>query len=200
MELRPHDLLQINAADDVICHASLPEWTEASIQAAPFVVVRRARSGPGLVAVGIRGSKRSERFAAFLPIDRIITKITPEQLAAKRNWRKYDKEIFYHLEEVARIMDLYSLEWGIAGSIGFELASGKETTTKTSDIDIVIRFHPHFKPEQAKEIKNKFKKMKTRVDVQIETVNGAFSLSEYASCGESPILFRTMDGPVLKKV
>ncbi|GIN93847.1 phosphoribosyl-dephospho-CoA transferase [Siminovitchia terrae] len=200
MELKPHDLLEIYCAKDLISYDSLPEWAKASIDAAPFVVVRRARPAPGFAAVGIRGSKRSERFAAFLPIDRIKRKVTPEDLAKEQKWREQDKEIFRHLEKVAHLMNHHSLEWGIAGSLGFELASGKETTTNSSDIDLVIRFNDQFTFKLAKKIKNELEKMKVRVDVQVETRYGAFSLFEYADCENRPILLRTMDRPMLKKI
>lgn len=200
MELKPHDLLEINNAEDLICYKVLPEWAESSIDNAPFVVVRRARAGPGVAAVGIRGSNRSERFAAFLPIDRFKRRITPEELAKEQGWKKQDKEIFHHLEKVAHLMNHHSLEWGITGSVGFELASGKETTTKTSDIDLVIRFNDQLTVKLAQEIKNELEKMKVRVDVQVEAKNGAFSLIEYAGSEGRPILFRTMDGPILKVI
>jgi phosphoribosyl-dephospho-CoA transferase len=200
MALKPHDLLEINSAEDLISHDALPEWAKSSLDAAPFVVVRRARAGPGFVAVGIRGFKRSERFAAFLPIDCIKRRITPEDLAKEQKWRKQGKEIFFHLEEIAFLMNRHSLEWGIAGSVGFELASGIEVTSKNSDIDLVIRFHHHFTAKLAREIKSNLDKMKVHVDVQVEAEMGAFSLIEYADCGESPILLRTMDGPIFKKI
>ncbi|MBT2725646.1 hypothetical protein J7E63_01670 [Bacillus sp. ISL-75] len=44
------------------------------------------------------------------------------------------------------------------------------------------------------------KKIQVHVDVQIEEMEGAFSLSEYAASGGKPVLLGTMDGPMLKKI
>ncbi|MGM0876062.1 MAG: malonate decarboxylase holo-ACP synthase [Bacillota bacterium] len=200
MELNPHDLLEVESVADLISYSPLPEWVEMSIAKAPYVVVRRARASEGLVAVGVRGSMRNERFAAFLPVNHIVSRITPEQLAQEKKWNDHSKGIFCCLEQVSNIMNVYSLMWGPVGSVGFELVSGKETTTRTSDIDIVIRFEEGFTISFAREIEEEIKKYHVRVDVQIDAIEGAFSLSEYAASGGQPVLLRTMDGPMLKKI
>ncbi|OMP68293.1 malonate decarboxylase holo-ACP synthase [Domibacillus epiphyticus] len=200
MELNPHDLLEINSAGDLISYTPMPDWVEASIAKAPFVVVRRYRAEKGLAAVGVRGSERSERFAAFLPVDSIISRITPEQLAQEKGWRGHSKNIFHCLEQVSSVMDCFSLEWGPAGGVGFELASGKETVTEKSDIDIVIRYSKKFTTSFAKEIEKQLNRQPIRIDVQVETTEGVFSLSEYASVELKTILMRTIDGPFLKEV
>lgn len=200
MVLNPHDLLEIESVKDLISYSPLPEWVEKSISKAPFVVVRRAHASKGLVAVGVRGLMRNQRFAAFLPVNDIVRRITPEQLAQERKWHKIPKEIFYCLERVSDSMNIHSLNWGPVGSVGFELASGKETTKKKSDIDIVIRFSEEFTTSFARELVAEFKKIQVRVDVQVEAIEGAFSLSEYAISGGQPILLRTTNGPMLKKI
>jgi phosphoribosyl-dephospho-CoA transferase len=200
MELNPHDLLEVESVADLISYSPFPDWVETSIAKSPFVVVRRARASEGLVAVGVRGSMRNERFAAFLPIDHIVRRITPEQLTQQRSWKEHSKEIFCCLKQVSNLMKAHSLIWGPVGSVGFELVSEKETTTKTSDIDIVIRFSEGFTTRCAREIEAELKKSHVRVDVQLEAKDGAFSLSEFAASGGKPILIRTMDGPMLKKV
>ncbi|MBD1379431.1 malonate decarboxylase holo-ACP synthase [Metabacillus arenae] len=200
MELNPHDLLEINNVTDLTSFTPFPEWVEKSIAAAPFVVVRRAQAGAGKVAVGVRGTQRNERFAAFLTVDRIVRRITPEQLAVERKWVKQQKNIFQCLDQINELMNNYSLVWGPAGSVGFELASDKETTTKTSDIDIVIRFTNLLTKKLASELEAELNKITICVDVQVETEYGAFSLNEYAASGDKPILVRTMNGPLLKKI
>lgn len=200
MELNPHDLLEVDSVTDLISYSPMPDWVEMSIAKAPFVVVRRARASEGLVAVGVRGSMRNERFAAFLPVDHIVRWIKPEQLVQERKWSKQSKDIFCCLERVSHLMKVHSLMWGPVGSVGFELVSGKEMTRKTSDIDIVIRFSEGFTTRFAKELEAELKKIQVRVDVQLEAMEGAFSLSEYAASGDKPVLLRTMDGPMLKKV
>lgn len=200
MELNPHDLLELKSVKDLISHSPLPEWVEPSITRAPFVVVRRSRASEGFVAVGVRGRARNERYAAFMPVDHLLKRITPEQLAQERKWKKHPQEIFSCLEQVSHIMNDHSLIWGPVGSVGFELLSGKKTTTKTSDIDIVIRISEGFTTEFAKKIVSELIKIQVRVDVQMESTKGAFSLSEYAASEGKPILIRTIDGPILKKI
>ncbi|TWT08032.1 malonate decarboxylase holo-ACP synthase [Planococcus sp. CPCC 101016] len=200
MELNPHDLLEIESAKELTSLSDIPEWVKSSIAEAPFVVVRRARASEGWIAVGIRGKERNERFAAFVPVDRILRRITPEQLTRERKWNGKSKEIFRGLEEIGKVLDYHSLEWGPTGSIGFELASGKETTKKTSDIDIVIRFSKNFTLNFARMIEAELKNNQFRVDIQIETSEGAFLLNEYLASGEKPILLRTVDGPRLKNI
>jgi phosphoribosyl-dephospho-CoA transferase len=62
--VNPHDLLHL--APGTPDFSDAPAWVAASLKRAPFVVVRRAVSVNGLIAVGIRGSTRSERLAPGL--------------------------------------------------------------------------------------------------------------------------------------
>ncbi|MCI2257047.1 malonate decarboxylase holo-ACP synthase [Domibacillus sp. PGB-M46] len=200
MELKPHDLLKIKKAEDLISYTPVPEWVEAALAKTPFVVVRRTRAAQGLVAVGVRGSVRSERFGAFLPVDLIVNRISPEQLAEEKGWKNRSKEIFRSVEQISHLMECASLQWGPVGSLGFELASGNETVTEKSDIDIVIRFSRKLTLDAAKKIDDTLKKNLFRIDAQVDTAEGAFSLSEYALSEEKEILVRTIDGPLLKKI
>ncbi|WP_096199600.1 malonate decarboxylase holo-ACP synthase [Bacillus sp. FJAT-45350] len=199
MALRPHDLLEINNHLDLFSYTAVPEWVAKSLNEAPFVVVRRASSPKGLVAVGVRGTTRSERFAAFLPMKRIVNQITPEKLANERSWKGIDKDLFETLERVAQIMQRYTLFWGPVGSSGFELASGKETVTKTSDIDIIIRPVENLSIDLAQKLEKEFFKLPIRIDTQVEILEGAFLLKEYATSEGKSVLFRTNEGPILKK-
>ena len=200
MEVNPHDLLKIEGVKALTSFSAIPDWVESALARAPFVVVRRARASEGFISVGVRGSERNERFAAFLPVNQIMRRITPEQLTRERKWDEQHKEIFQGLEQIEKLLDSHSIKWGPAGSVGFELASGKETTKKTSDIDIVIRFSKNFTLNFARGIEVELKKNPFRVDVQVETLEGAFLLGEYVASGEKPILLRTADGPILKKI
>ena len=200
MELNPHDLLEIQGTKDLTSLSAIPEWVESSLAKAPFVVVRRARASEGFIAVGVRGSERHKRFAAFLPVNRIISRVTPEQLTRERKWNEQPKEIFQGLEQIGELLDSHSLEWGPTGSIGFELTSGENTIKETSDIDIVVRFSKNFTFNFVREIEERLKNNPFRVDIQVETSEGAFLLSEYLVSGEKPILLRTIDGPILKKI
>lgn len=60
--------------------ADAPAWAIAALAAGQPVVVRRALSEEGLVAVGVRGVLREQRLAAFMPLDSIACRVSPEAL------------------------------------------------------------------------------------------------------------------------
>ncbi|PIC63202.1 hypothetical protein CSV79_13075 [Sporosarcina sp. P13] len=200
MEVNPHDLLEIACKSDLISYSPQPDWVGLSLDRAPFVVVRRARSAEGFISVGVRGEKRNERFAAFLPGDRIVKRVTPEQLAYEQKWKERPEKLFTYVDEVSCMMEKFSLNWGPTGSVGFELASDKETVTETSDVDVIIRADSRLTNELSRQLMVELRKFPVAVDVQVELLEGAFSLSEYASVKDGEILLRTMDGPILKQI
>jgi len=59
-----HDLLQINQASLGLGNAAEPSWVRQTMLDCPWVVVRRSQSAFGLIAVGVRGDNRSDRWAA----------------------------------------------------------------------------------------------------------------------------------------
>ncbi|MDV6378576.1 malonate decarboxylase holo-ACP synthase [Sporosarcina sp. GW1-11] len=200
MEVNPHDLLEIACQSDLISFSPQPDWVGLSLDRAPFVVVRRARSAEGLISVGVRGEKRNERFAAFLPSNRIVKRVTPEQLAFEKKWRERPESLFTYVEEVSYLMEKFSLNWGPTGSVGFELASDKETVTEASDVDVIIRADSRLTKELCQQLMVELRKVPVALDVQVEISEGAFSLSEYASTRDGKIILRTMDGPILKQI
>jgi phosphoribosyl-dephospho-CoA transferase len=204
--MRAHDLLQISGvADLVLVGLDLPEkrfplWVERSLQETPFVVVRRANLFDGMIPVGVRGSTRQQRSAAYLAPESIRNRITPEHLAANRGWLANART-----EEIPGLRALAGIEeklgnlrlaYGPTGSIGFELASGRPTATSTSDLDLLIRAPERLPMRLAQELITIFSGSPCRVDAQLETHWGAVSLAEYAS-GQMPVLLRQAGGPVL---
>jgi len=204
--MRAHDLLQISGlADLVYVGWDLPEkrcplWVERSLERAPFVVVRRANLFDGMIPVGVRGSSRQQRSAAYLAPKSIRNRITPEQLAANQGWltnaRTEEIPGFKVLAGIEEKLANLPLAYGPTGSIGFELASGLPTATSTSDLDLLIRAPERLPMQLAKKLITIFSGSLCRVDVQLETPRGAVSLAEYAS-GQTPLLLRQNDGPIL---
>ncbi|WP_144552487.1 malonate decarboxylase holo-ACP synthase [Bacillus sp. X1(2014)] len=195
MALEPHDLLKINPKD-IISHSFIPEWVVHSLEKAPFVVVRRAHAPKGQAAIGIRGKERNQRFGAFLPEHSVIKQIKPEELAGRNQWKDKHSPVFAAMGFAEEIFNVHRLSWGPGGSAGFELASGVETVTSTSDLDLIIRSPKLLEFYIARKIVEEFKRSPVRVDVQVETPAGAFSLLEYAG-GPGPVLLKTMFGPKL---
>jgi phosphoribosyl-dephospho-CoA transferase len=195
-----HDLLWIRGVADLICIDRCPFWVEGFLQKAPFVVVCRAEPIDGVIPVGVRGSSRNQRFAAYVAAESVLERITPEQLTESHGWRdntrSRDIPALHTLAAIEEKLANFQLAYGPTGSIGFELASGFPAATSTSDLDLLIRAPEHLSMQLAQELITIFSETPCRVDVQLETPRGAVSLAEYAQ-GETPLLLRQCRGPVL---
>ena len=196
----PHDLLQLSPGAPGFSDA--PAWVAASLKRAPFVVVRRAVSVNGLIAVGIRGSTRSERFGSWLDPRYVEQVLEPETLLAKLkpSMARAKLPAFALLRALAPVCDLSGYVWGPTGSVGFELASGCPTITQTSDLDLLMRAPDPLDRATAKTFFDTLSQAAldhgTRIDMQIQTHDGAFSLAEYAHPG-ARVMMRCADGPKL---
>jgi phosphoribosyl-dephospho-CoA transferase len=177
----------------------VPAWVPASLARAPWVVVRRARTPAGLIPVGVRGRARGERFAALLATDAVAARVTPENLAAARSWRRMPSARWVGslrvLDAVDELFASLGLAWGPTGSVGFELATGVAAADTTSDLDVVVRAPEPWPPECAREIADYLNRLPVRVDAQLDAPAGAVTLAEYARGGR--VLLRTPDGPRL---
>lgn len=202
MGLKVNDLLTINSVSDLIGDFTDSPWINEAVKRAPLVVVRRAPLINDMVPIGIRGTNRSERCAAAVLCSSIVETIMPEQLVAGKLWRtnKHISEthIFKTLEAVDSILGSYDMTWGPTGSVGFELASGVETVTPNSDLDIIIRVPSILSVKTAEDITKELLTVPAKVDIQLETPKGSVALAEYAR-GNSPVLVRTVNGPRLVK-
>jgi phosphoribosyl-dephospho-CoA transferase len=87
--------------------------------------------------------------------------------------------------------------WGPAGSLGFEMATGQQTTTMKSDLDVVIYADHPLSRRDAQRLLASADDLETKVDIRIETPMCGFSLTEYATSPTKTILLRTVAGPVL---
>lgn len=192
--LLPHDLVCLASPSSLVFRQQAPEWVDAAIQRAPYLVIRRAHVDNGLLPVGIRGSARSERFAACLPEYAIQAVVLPEDTAASRNWKTSPPTIPISLA-LDLVEDLFrEFTWGPTGSVGFQLASGSAVTTSESDLDILVRTPYRLSQETAQRLQRALTASPVRVDVQLETPAGAVALSDYAHRSDQ-FLVRTLDGP-----
>jgi len=195
-----HDLLRLTGTADLVCPGPAPSWVEDALAQAPFVVVRRAPIVAGMIPVGIRGSLRNQRFAAYLHRSLIVSRITPEQLVGARpaqvRARSGRIPAFGTLTMIKAKLADRPLRWGPTGSVGFELATGLAAATPASDLDLLIRVPKRLPAAAAEWLLANLSAGPSRVDVQLETPRGAVSLAEYAR-GERPVLLRQTDGPVL---
>jgi phosphoribosyl-dephospho-CoA transferase len=107
---------------------------------------------------------------------------------------------FALLQTIAPLCDSSGYVWGPTGSAGFELASGSPTVTQTSDLDLLLRAPEPLDRVTAKSLCEALSQAAldhgTRIDIQIQTLDGAFSLAEYAHPG-ARVMLRCADGPKL---
>lgn len=201
-ECAPHTLLRIAGPQALVVPAPPPPWVSASIQRAPWVVIRRAEARPGLIPVGVRGEQRAERLAAWLDADMIREAVTPRDLARRRTWSRSQRcsiiPALDALDAVDAVMIRHGLadNWGPTGSVGFELASGCATATATSDLDLAVWALRAPDIEVARSLLGALASLAVRSDTLLETPHGALALAEYARGGPQ-VLLRTAAGPRL---
>ncbi|MED1796975.1 malonate decarboxylase holo-ACP synthase [Brevibacillus nitrificans] len=194
-----HDIVKLHP-EDIVSLTSIPDWAHHSLRTAPFVVVRRVPIVNELVPIGIRGSERNQRYGAFLPRDKIVQRITPEQLAERKEWRTKQNTSFQNvwgaLEVVDAVLGAFKLAWGPTGSVGFELACHVPSIKLMSDLDIVVRVPEVLDRRDASEIYRELCSTSVRVDVQLDTPSGVIALSEFVH-SDGRILVRSEKGPEL---
>ena len=200
-EISPHDLLRIRGACDLCSTHSSPDWVAASLARVRWAVVRRSLPLEGMLPVGIRGNSREQRFAAYLPVEAILDRITPEDLAHRGSWRfsRRGGELpaLRDLDFVCQIMADFGLQWGPTGSVGFEIATGVPTAQMNSDLDLLIRAPSELTVDVCRRLCIRLsEQVAVRTDVLIETGTGAIALDEYVR-GGMPILLRSSTGPKL---
>jgi phosphoribosyl-dephospho-CoA transferase len=194
-----HALLRVIDIGGLVWEAGRPDWAGDSLHRAPWVVVRRRPGRPGVSAVGVRGMHRAQRSAAWVPDGAVALCVTPQLLAEQRSWLKYPPDMAHPavmvLQDAARILDGHGHagEWGPAGSVGFELASGTRCTTAASDLDLVLRSDRFISRPEAARLQADLEKLPVRIDLLLETAHGAVAFSEYAS-DNAVMLLRSAEG------
>lgn len=159
--------------------ADAPLWAVESLAAGQPVVVRRASSAEGYVAVGVRGVLREQRLAAFMAVESIACRVSPEALCHVECER--DLPVMQALQQLRSMLDDCGWVWGISGSVGFELASGFKAMHAASDLDLILRTPQLIMRNQARKFVELFDQAACRIDLQLQTPFGAVALREWAS-------------------
>ncbi|MCY1276632.1 Phosphoribosyl-dephospho-CoA transferase [compost metagenome] len=180
---KPHDLLWGMTPDQL--PGGAPAWTIQALAAGHPVVVRRALCEPGLVAVGIRGPSREQRFAAHMPTVSIQRLMSPEQLRPRA---AAGIPALRALEAVAPMLAASGLPWGPTGGVGFQLATGIAVLHEASDLDLLLRTPTCFSRQQARELLAALAEAPCRIDLQLETPHGAVALREWAGDSQRVLL------------
>lgn len=181
---RAHDLLRVAR---LAPSADEPEWVRDALARAPWVVVRRTRAASGYVAVGVRGSARSQRFGAWLNIEDIESYRSPESLLEiEPDESRRTLPAFVALSVLRNGASLlHDFAWGPTGSAGFELATAVPSLTASSDLDILIRLPRRVEGAAldalAQTLAQAASRAGTRIDAQLETPSGGVALAELAA-------------------
>jgi phosphoribosyl-dephospho-CoA transferase len=188
-----HDLLQINHASLGLGNVAEPSWVRQTILDCPWVVVRRSQPAFGHIAVGVRGDRRGDRWAASCEKSLVRDIVRPEQLLLLDSDARRRPALRALWEMRERWADL-PLPWGPGGSVGFELASGRKVTTEMSDLDLVIRAKEKIDLAEGRFLLDRTVGLEAKVDVRVETPVCGFSLEEYVTASSAKILLRYPDG------
>lgn len=198
---RAHDLLRLSKLPHFDAE---PAWVRDALARAPFAVVRRAEAAEGFVAIGVRGTARSQRYGTWAASADIDSAIAPEALLNNApHPERAGLPPFLALAALRHAgsgTPLASRVWGPTGSTGFELATGVPTVTVSSDLDLLIRAPEPLSRDEAVEMLRHVQSIAQcvgiRVDAQIETPAGGVALIEWAA-GKERVMARHAWGPQL---
>lgn len=185
----PHDLLWGMTPAQLAADA--PDWAFAVLEAGQPVVVRRALTAPGQIAVGLRGGTREQRYPAVLALESVQRGVHPEALCRMSGSRSLPA--LRALQQLRGELDALGLVWGVSGSAGFELACGIAALHQHSDLDLILRTPEPFSRTQARELLALLECAECPVDLQLQVPAGALALREWA--GTSPrVLLKSAGG------
>jgi len=191
LPVQPHDLVW--GMPVAALPADAPAWVVEVVGMGHPVVVRRAQVDEGLVAVGVRGRSRDQRFATVMKLSDISRQVKPEQLLEAVNNVVSLWPALRAPKQIRPVLDAVGLPWGIAGSAGFELATGIKVLHQDSDLDLILRADRFFSREQAAELLEALEHAVCRIDLQLQTPFGAVALREWAGSTRL-VLLKADDG------
>jgi phosphoribosyl-dephospho-CoA transferase len=201
--IRPHYLLKIDTAAISFGKSSLdlsvPASVRRELEETNFVVVRRGVVTENWVPIGIRGHQRFQRWAAWYPRYAVQEIVKPMDLLTQIDTVN-DRDVSPARGALRSLMNAWqsiTYPWGPAGSVGFEVATGRQTTTTKSDLDVVIYADEPLSRRDAQRLLASADDLDVRVDIRVETPMCGFSLTEYATSPTKTILLRTVTGPIL---
>lgn len=200
--IRPHYLLKIDVTAVALTSEQGDQDIRSSVlrelQDTKSVVVRRGVLTHHQVPIGIRGPKRCQRWAAWCPPSAIQRIVTPmdllKQVETMNDWQF--SPVRRALRSLVNSWHSLTDPWGPAGSFGFELATGKPTTTSRSDLDVVIYADEPLSRSEAQRLLVSTQDLNVTVDIRVETPVCDFS-AEYVRSTGNTILLRTCAGLVL---
>ncbi|WP_328800652.1 malonate decarboxylase holo-ACP synthase [Paenibacillus sp. LX16] len=200
MVISPHDLIEVSNLKYLSLNED-KEWVTASLRRTPFVVVRRDEpSANGCIPVGVRGQERNQREAALLDPEGVCQLVSPYAIAEHQMWNslsatRRQQPVLQVIDLLAEIM--LDWRWGPVGSTGFEIVTQYPTVKETSDLDLVIDGSEAIDYTAAERLVHKLEHLDVRIDIQLETRDGAYVLREILERRASTVVLRTSSGPKL---
>lgn len=196
---RAHDLLFLRAPGAFVPAGAAPDWWTDTTWAGAPVVVRREATANGLIAAGARGPRRNQRCAGYVAADAVDRCVMPAQLALAVPAPLPDEPpCLAALRALAPQLDALGLDWGPAGGVGFQLASGLTVLRPDSDLDLLVRFLERPAPPLLAALLALQAGQPCRIDIQIDTGAGGCALLEVADAARrGRVLLKTAHGPVL---
>src|SRR5271155_2703577 len=188
---RVHDLLLLRSGILSSAGMATPAWVTSHKAGNLWVVVRRPAAPDGFVPVGMRGSNRHERWGGFADLTDVKERLRPSQLSFHMALRtRIVLPALAALSWLERQLGRSELDWGPVGSVGFELATGQQVVTATSDLDLALFAPTRFARDTASDLWSGMNAAPAKVDVRVETPYCGFSLEEYAREGTERVLVR----------
>lgn len=196
MALKAHDIVYFDSLEQVQFIGEVPDWVLHQQPCQHYAVVRRMKTPENLVPIGLRGTKRNERYGAFLPKEAIVKHIRPFELGSAIEPAHRLYETFQMIDP---IFTSFGVRWGPTGSVGFELATKIAVTTRSSDIDLLISAQ-EWSLETLQALDLALQKIPARLDIQVEIGDmGAAVLQDIVQHPDG-FLLRTSTGPMLASI
>lgn len=194
---RAHDFVWISDSSALQSDDTLPAWVNTGWRTSLPLVVRRDKRADGAIPVGIRGMTRIQRAAAWIDPAAVVRVVTPESLVSDVNALLHSP--FVSQQPVQALITLCSLKlpfaWGVTGSCAYALVSDLPVMHADSDLDLLVRCDMPRDPSQFSDFYDQLQRLPCRADVQINTPQGGFALSEWLRGGD--IMLKTASGPLL---
>jgi phosphoribosyl-dephospho-CoA transferase len=145
-----------------------------------------------MLPIGIRGTERSQRWAALCFFEGISSIYRPEDLLHLRpeDEQRLEVPAFQTLILLRERWERFALDWGPIGSLGFELATGCLSAKPSSDLDLVLRADKPLRISFAATLLAQTHGLPAALDIRVETPFCGFSLCEYLREGSRSILLR----------
>lgn len=192
----PHDLVWVAQSAALTEDTDRPDWVAEQWNTTLPLVVRRAYSVAGNVAVGVRGQQRLQRHAAWLTKKDIVRLQSPEQIVQAFTAQSPTADEPAPLQALRQLAEFPWLwPWGVTGSAAYSLATGHMVLHDDSDLDLLVRVPNRVKPELLARFAAHCQALPCRVDVQLETPCGGCALNEWLRGGK--VMVKSATGPYL---